>query len=456
MTRKNILKSTLVFSLLLCGAAVSCSNSSSSSLDVNFKVPEGGFDTSKDVNIKFYTTMGASLQGVFNAFLDNFNDIYPNIHVDAQFIGGYEDVRSQMNTEIAAGKTDVNVAYCYPDHVATYNTSKTVISLDNLINDPTYGFSDEQVDDFIGAYYDEGASLGDGKMYSLPFSKSSEVLYYNKTVFDEMKLEVPTHWFSEDENDKTSMEFVCKTLKNKYPDSIPLGYDSEANWFITMCEQNDIPYTSSTGNHYLFDNDQAKEFVAKIKDWFDKGWVTTKGLYAAYTSGLFVETSNQRSFMTIGSSAGAAHQQPDDNRFVVDIKPIPQSDENNRAVIQQGPNVCIFNNEDPQKVLASWLFVKYFTTNVDFQAEFSMTSGYTPVIKSVFTNEVYEDFLNEEGNIQALSTKVCVEQEEDYFTSPAFDGSSLARTQVGNIIVQVLKGNDINTVFKDAVNKCKG
>ena len=156
------------------------------------------------------------------------------------------------------------------------------------------------------------------------------------------------------------------------------------------------------------------------------------------------------------SSAGAAHQQPDDNRFVVDIKPIPQSDENNRAVIQQGPNVCIFNNEDPQKVLASWLFVKYFTTNVDFQAEFSMTSGYTPVIKSVFTNEVYEDFLNEEGNIQALSTKVCVEQEEDYFTSPAFDGSSLARTQVGNIIVQVLKGNDINTVFKDAVNKCKG
>ena len=70
MTRKNILKSTLVFSLLLCGAAVSCSNSSSSSLDVNFKVPEGGFDTSKDVNIKFYTTMGASLQGVFNAFLE--------------------------------------------------------------------------------------------------------------------------------------------------------------------------------------------------------------------------------------------------------------------------------------------------------------------------------------------------------------------------------------------------
>ena len=455
MTHKKMFLSTsLIAAMLLCGT-VSCSDPTPQMGPVNFEVPSEGFDTSKDVTIKFYTTMGQELQNVFNLYLEDFNNLYPNIHVDAQFIGGYDDVRDQMNTEIAAGKSDVNVAYCYPDHIATYNTAKSVIALDNLIDDTKYGFSDDEVNDFVKAYYEEGSSLGDGKMYSLPFSKSSEVLYYNKTVFDQHDLVAPTHWFSTSETDTTSMEYVCKTLKALYPDSIPLGYDSDSNWFITMCAQNNIPYTASTGNNFLFDNDGAKEFVTTFKGWFDKGWVTTKSLYGGYTSTLFTTTDKQNSFMTIGSSAGASHQKPADDRFEVDIVGIPQSNPDNKAVIQQGPNVCIFNGTDPQKIMASWLFVKFFTTNVEFQAQFSMTSGYTPVIKSVFDNDVYKTFLNKKDNIQALSTKVCVEQEANYFTSPAFDGSSAARDQVGTIINRVFKGEDVNTVFAEAVSNCK-
>ena len=179
--KKMFLSTTLISVMLLCGT-VSCNNSTPEMGPVNFEVPSEGFDTTQDVNIKFYTTMGQELQNVFNAYLEDFNNLYPNIHVDAQFIGGYDDVRDQMNTEIAAGKSDVNVAYCYPDHIATYNTAKSVIALDNLIDDSKYGFTDDEVNDFVKAYYEEGSSLGDGKMYSLPFSKSSEVLYYNKTV----------------------------------------------------------------------------------------------------------------------------------------------------------------------------------------------------------------------------------------------------------------------------------
>ena len=83
---------------------------------VDFVVPEGGFDSTKDVTIKFYTTMGDTLQKVFNAYLEDFNALYPKIHVDTQFIGGYDDVRDQMSTEIAAGQSEVNLAYCYLLH----------------------------------------------------------------------------------------------------------------------------------------------------------------------------------------------------------------------------------------------------------------------------------------------------------------------------------------------------
>ena len=40
----------------------------------------------------------------------------------------------------------------------------------------------EQQADFIEGYYAEGKQFGDGLMYTMPFSKSTEVMYYNKTL----------------------------------------------------------------------------------------------------------------------------------------------------------------------------------------------------------------------------------------------------------------------------------
>jgi hypothetical protein len=150
--------------------------------------------------------------------------------------------------------------------------------------------------------------------------------------------------------------------------------------------------------------------------------------------------------MSIGSSAGATYQRPqkgeaDNYPFEVGINTIPQADPNNRKVISQGPSVCIFKKTNAQEEAASWLFVKYLTTNVDFQAEFSMASGYVPVIKSVAENPVYAEFLaNADGGnyISALSAKVCLEQQEAYYTSPAFVGSSVARDAVGSLLIKCL------------------
>ena len=151
--------------------------------------------------------------------------------------------------------------------------------------------------------------------------------------------------------------------------------------------------------------------------------------------------------------------------FEVGIAPIPQLDTNNKKVISQGPSVCIFNDSDPQKVLASWLFVKYLTTNVEFQAEFSMVSGYVPVIKSVETNEAYANFLKsaENGNdgIAALSAQVCLDQEEYYYASPAFNGSSKARDEVGALLQKCLPltgsnlEDQIEEAFEDAIDECE-
>lgn len=449
----------------------SVSNSDSTSEQIQTQL---SFDTSKEVKITFYHTMNQNLKEILDVRIEReFNKMYPNIIVENFSAGGYDDVCDQLATSISAGETICDMAYCYPDHVALYNKAKSAVSLDRYMYDNQkdangnllYGYSKSQIDDFVDAYWEEGKSFGDGLMYSLPLSKSSEVMYYDKTFFEEHELNVPTHWFPKTDNvddDPYCVEYVCKKIKEIDPTSIPLGYDSESNWFITMCEQYDSPYTSATGEHYLFDNETNREFVGKLKNWFDKKYVTTKSIYGQYTSSLFTnqDTSTARCYLCIGSSAGASNQVPVGEAFEVGIAKIPQVDAvNSPAVISQGPNICIFKNKDPQVEMACWLLLRFLTTSINFQAEFSMQSGYTPVIESVYDNDIYREFLDSADgydNVTALSTTVALEQSSWYYTSPAFVGSAAAREQVGGLMTSVFLGDStIDKAFKDAVKSLK-
>ncbi len=469
--KKKILSVLLLAVMLLNMGMLSACNKGPQKAEAGFVVPEGGYDGS-EVTITFYHTMGANLKEVLDLYITEFNKLYPNIHIEHKQVGSYDDVRDQISTEINVGGQP-NIAYCYPDHVAMYNIAKAVVPMDTLIGSTievkradgtteVLGLTDAQQKDFISGYYEEGKAYGDGLMYTLPLSKSTEVLYYNKTFFDEHNLKVPTTW--------DEMEEVCKKIKEIDPKSIPLGYDSESNWFITMCEQSGSDYTSATGEHFLFDNETNRAFVKRFSEWHQKGYVTTQQIYGAYTSGLFKAESGQRSYMSIGSSAGATHQRPDANSegkypFDVGITTVPQLNPDKPKVISQGPSLCIFNKKNPQEVVASWLFVKYLTTNLEFQAEFSMKSGYIPVLKSVTSVEAYADFLSKAdgGNhIAAMSVKVGLEQEAAYYTSAAFNGSSTARDQVGALLQKCMVAKDagdidafIKKAFEEAIEECK-
>ena len=469
--KKRILSVLLLACMLLSMVALAgCQKGGSNVLAGNFAIPENGYDGS-DVTITFYHTMGTNLTEVLERYIAKFNELYPNIHIEHEQVGNYDDVRDRVKTELTV-QNQPNIAYCYPDHVALYNMARGVVTLDDLIaseikvtradgSSEVLGLTKDQIADFIPGYYEEGKQFGDGLMYTLPMSKSTEVLYYNKTFFDANGLTPPSTW--------DEMKALCQKILTIDPDCIPLGYDSEANWFITMTEQHVTPYTSASGDHFLFDNDANKAFVKEFRSWYQEGLVTTQAIYGAYTSGLFVSQTGTRSYMSIGSSAGATHQRPekvdDAYPFEVGIATIPQVNTSSPKVISQGPSLCIFKSANPQEVVASWLFVKYLTTTVEFQAEFSMASGYVPVLQSVSQNPVYASFLDSANGgdyISALSAKVCLAQANAYYTSPAFNGSSTARDQVGLLMQSAFVNDDggnvdalLDQLFKKAVAECK-
>ncbi len=453
------------------GGVQEFTNADGSTVKGNFAIPEVGYDGS-EVTIVLGHTSGANLQEVLTYHIGEFNKLYPNIHVELDYKGDWGVISGVVNTQIM-GDNQPNIVYCYPDHVADYNQAKAVVILDNLIasdievtradgTTEKLGLTQEEIDNFIPNFYQEGTVYGDDLMYTLPMAKSTEVLYYNKTFFEENNLTVPETW--------EEMEALCKRIKEIDTAStcIPLGYDSEANWFITICEQYGYDFISATGDdHFLFNNDNNKAFVKKFREWFQNRLVTTQELNGAYTSNLFKEQDKSKDhiYMCIGSSGGAQYQRDDKVQFEVGVAPIPQVSETNQKAISQGPSLCILRGgkTTDQQVIASWLFTKYLTTNEAFQTEFSSTSGYMPVIKSAQENEVYAEWLgNADGYkyLIALAVKVALEGTDTSFVSPAFNGSTVAREQVESVMKQCLskETNDvdafIDSVFQEAYDEC--
>ena len=469
MTKRIV--ALLLIAVMTIGMLTACGGSGKKGAAGDVVTAEGGFDINKPVTITFYHQMGAELQKILATAIEDFNKFYPNITVKAETMGDYDGILNQIQTEINVGNQP-NLAYCYADHVATYNLGGAVQPLDSLIantevitradgSTEVLGLTQEQIDDFIPAFYNDGRVYGDGKMYTLPVVRSTEALYYNKTFFEKHGLTVPTTW--------DEMETVCRQIRELEPTCIPLGYDSEANWFITMCEQSGSPYTSTEGDKFLFDNDVNKAFVKRFQGWYKDKLVTTQELSGGYTSALFTGESDTgtRCYMCIGSTGGATYQQPNQTNgvfeFEVGMAPIPQVDPANPKVISQGPSICVFRKNDSHETVAAWLFAKFLATDVVFQASVSMNNGYASVLKSAQENPVYKDFQATAGTegIQAYAVQVTLEQQDSFYNSPAFFGSSVAREQVGLLVQKCLavETNDVDaaiaTAFENAVKECK-
>ena len=429
----------------------------------------GDFSASKRVTITFYHTMGMTISNVLDKYVEEFNKLYPNIIVKHEQVGGYDDVREQISKEIGVGMQP-NLAYCYPEHVAFYKDMCAIVTLDQFISSTItvtradgstemIGLTDAEKAALIDAFFNEGSIYGDEYTYTMPMSKSTELLYYNKDFFEAHNLKVPTTW--------EEMEEVCRRIKEIDPSCIPLGYDSEANWFINLCAQYGSDYTSATGEHYLFNNETNRGFAKMLNGWYNDGLFITQELYGGYTSGMFIGDDEVRCYMIIANSAGARYNRPRDGSFEVGIAPIPQVDPSNPKVIAQGPSLCIFGeskNISKEEVIASWLFVKFLTTNPEFQAEFSMISGYIPVTEAVFDVPRYVEWLNRANggaNIQALATKISLEQIDSYFTSDGFVGCAHARDVVAQLLQSVLFVSDdnideeIKRLFEEAIEELK-
>ncbi|MEZ4676275.1 MAG: extracellular solute-binding protein [Caldilineaceae bacterium] len=89
--------------------------------------------------------------------IEDFNSTNPcGITVEAQNQGGYDDIRDKVNASTAAGEQPAALIVGYQNDQAFYQLNDTLVGLNTLIDDATWGLSAEDKADFYPTFLEQG------------------------------------------------------------------------------------------------------------------------------------------------------------------------------------------------------------------------------------------------------------------------------------------------------------
>ena len=427
---------------------------------IAYVTPES-FDTSRDYEITFWAKNDTNLTqtNIYKKAIEDFQAIYPNITVKLRLYTNYGDIYNDVITNIATDTTP-NVCITYPDHIATYlSGDNTVVPLDDLMADPKYGLGGSEVrfdaptqEEIIPKFLKE-CSLN-GYTYALPYMRSTEACYINKDFVEKLGYTLPetlTWDFIWEVSEAAMAKNADGTFAlNGQTVMIPFIYKSTDNMMIQVLKQLDAGYSTAAGDVLLF-NEDTKEFLYTIAQHAETRAFSTFKI-SSYPGDYL--NSGQCVF-AIDSTAGAtwmgAHaplKDVDESHvvnFETAVMPIPQFDTENPQMISQGPSMCVFNKEDPQEVLASWLFAQYMLTN-EVQIAYSQTEGYVPVTSKAQNSAEYQDYLSRCGednqlyyDVKINAAKLLLNNTDNTFITPVFNGSASLRDAAGQLIESTTK-----------------
>ncbi len=426
-----------------------------------FKIPEQ-FDQSKNYEIAFWAKndTNKSQTAIYQQAIDSFETQFPNIKVNLRLYTDYGKIYNDVITNIATNTTP-NVCITYPDHIATYSTgTNLVVPLEHLIEDEKFGLSGSEIpfdspskEEIIPKFLEE--CTFDGHIYALPYMRSTEACYVNKTFVEALGYTLP---------DVLTWDFVWEVseaamkkdadgnfLINGQKVMIPFIYKSTDNMMIQMLKQKNAGYSSDTGEILLF-HETTKEILETIAKHAKTGAFSTFKI-SSYPANFL---NAGQCIFAVDSTAGATWMGThaplcdisEDKivEFETAVMTVPQFDPQNPKMISQGPSVCVFNKADPQEVLASWMFTQYLLTN-EVQIPYSMTEGYVPVVQTAQNSPEYQDYLSKSGadqeqhyEVKIQAVQMLLSQIDQTFVTPVFNGSPSLRDAAGYLIESTVKG----------------
>jgi multiple sugar transport system substrate-binding protein len=379
-----LLPVAIASALILAGCAGSGSDASNSSAPVT--------SITSNVEITFWHGMTGEQGKTLTTLTDEFMKANPKIKVNLQNQSSYADLQQKLTSTLQSPKNLPTITQAYPSWLTQAFGDDQVVDLNPYINskDSKLAF-DGWTSDVLPGLRD-GVTF-DGKTLGMPFNKSTEVLWYNKTMLDSLGIKPPTSYD----------ELAAAAKQIRQAKGIPgFGADSLSNFYIT--------YVKNEGKTFDKNLDVTGSQSSKAFAYYGSGINDGSFRIAGtdkYMSGPF---GSQKAAMYIGSIAGESFvKQGAQGKFEYSAAPYPA-----KYALQQGTDIYMFTSATPEQRTAAYLYEKFLTTK-DSQITWALGTGYMPIRKSAIADPKYS------GSDSAIAP-ILADATKNVFTPPITDG----------------------------------
>lgn len=335
----------------------------------------GASASAEPTEIVFWTALSGDYDAAIQQIAADFNASQDQWKVVAEYQGNYYDIAAKLQAALLDGnepelvQMECSRTPLFSDYGVFEELTDELAAVD--VNAKEYFFNGFMVD----------CDWGDG-LYALPFNRSTPMFYYNKTLFDEMGLSVPTTW---DELHETAKALSIPDTRWGF--EVPID-----QWFfccfVRQCagelmnpEKTEIAFNNETGTAALqWMRDMIADGSMKAPPGSEyNGYEAARADFAAGITGMIITSTGD---------LGLLNKTCD---FEVGTAFLPGNP--NHGVVTGGANVCVLAGHD-DKIDGTIAFLKHLTS-ADVAGKWAVDTGYVPTSEAAANSEVYQKYLEE-------------------------------------------------------------
>jgi sn-glycerol 3-phosphate transport system substrate-binding protein len=332
-----------------------------------------------DLTMYYPVAVGGPVTKIIDDMVARFEKENADIKVSAVYAGNYTDTMTKAMTAMKGGQPP-QLSVLLSTDVFTLMDEKAIVPMDDLVADKSW------FKEFYPAFMANGQI--EGKTWSIPFQRSTIVLYWNKDAFKEAGLDpekAPATWDEMAEMGKKLVKKDASGNTTRWGIEIPsTGY---AYWMLqALAIENGQKLMNETGNEVYL---TAPKTVAALDYWVNlsrkHGAMPTGSIDWATLRSDFLEGKTAMMWHTTGNLTAVK----DGAKFNFGVAMLPAKER--RGSPTGGGNFYIFKSASPEQQKAAVKFIQWMTTP-ERAAEWSIKTGYAAVSPAAYKTPTMEAY----------------------------------------------------------------
>ena len=413
-----------------------------------FSVSALAYSPEEPITSQFWHTRGSGAQQeTMNYQIDAFNETVgkeKGIIVEGTYIGGYADIMAKVQLSVASSEQPV---VCI-----TGNTRIAILQEDGILEDmlPYAKASGLDLTNFypgmINVPYND-----ENQLYSLPYIKSTPVLYYNKSIADAKGIVVPDHMTMD------QLEEICKaayTVADNGEVEI-WGFESVNDFTYyqgAFLWQLGEELWNAEGESPALEGTSMLKVLSDWRRWVDEGWC--RPFDSTNASNILTEMFYQGKMFAFWNSCASMSniaRYSKEAGIELGVTNLPTYVADNPVVPIGGGNITLVgqNNTEEQKQ-AGWEFINFLMSD-EMVAYNAIHSGYLPTTATVANNEEMQKFWEENPIFKVAYDQLPNGIEQSW---PYFEYNSEFKTNIQAVVSRLVQEKSIDTA-EEAVEAIK-